>query len=311
MIRWLLGAALAIAAALGLLVLSTSPPRLLSLLDAADGGGSGVARPGEAVPFGDRGMALDIWRPAVPPPGTLPVVVFWYGGGWVKGDRAAYAFAARAFARAGFVVVVPDYRKVPQIRFPAMLQDGAQAVKWTRDHIAEYGGDPSRIALSGHSAGAYTVAMLTLDRRWLRAEGVDPRIVRATVPLCGPYDFYPWTSQRAVDAMQGVADPAMTQPITFARADAPPMLLVTGTADTTVRPRNAIRLAAKLHALGAPVAVKNYPGQTHEAIVMALSKPYRGRSAVLADSVAFLKGALTNDRTGRRPAEVAAQPIVR
>lgn len=292
MIRRLLGAVVAVAVALGLIVAFASPPKLLSLLDAVDGGGAGVVRSGSALPFGDHGMVLDVWRPAAMPVGKLPVVIFWYGGGWVKGDRAAYAFAARAFARAGFVVVVPDYRKVPQIRFPAMLQDGAQAVKWTRDHIAKYGGDPRRLALSGHSAGAYTVAMLALDRRWLRAEGVDPAIVKGAVPLCGPYDFYPWTSKRAVDAMQGVADPAMTQPIVFARADAPPMLLVTGTADTTVRPRNAIRLAARLRALGAPVEVKNYPGQTHEAIVMALSKPYRARSPVLADSVAFLKARL-------------------
>ena len=85
----------------------------------------------------------------------------------------------------------------------------------------------------------------------------------------------------------------MTQPIVFARADAPPMLLVTGSADTTVRPRNAIRLAARLRALGAPVVLRNYPGQTHEGIVMALSVPYRKRSPVLNDSAAFLRAAMT------------------
>lgn len=290
--RWLLGTALAVLAVLGLTVAFVSPPGVLSLLDGAAGGGIGVARAAAAVAFGSHGQALDVWRPAAAPVARRPVVIFWYGGGWVKGDRAAYAFAARAYAKAGFVVVVPDYRKVPQIRFPAMLQDGAQAVRWARDHVAEFGGDPGRIALAGHSAGAYTVAMLALDTRWLTAEGVDPAIVKAAVGLCGPYDFYPWTSPRAVEAMRGVADPAMTQPITFARADAPPMLLVTGTADTTVRPRNAIVLGRKLAALGAAATVRNYPGQTHEAIVMALSRPFRGRSPVLADSVAFLNAAL-------------------
>lgn len=269
----------------------TSPPGLLSFLDKVMGGGSGVERIGKDLAFGTKGQTLDVWRPEGPVT-KRPVVIFWYGGGWAKGNRRAYGFAARAFAKAGFVVVVPDYRKVPQIRFPAMLQDGADAVKWTRDHIGSFGGDPAQIVLSGHSAGAYTVAMLTLDQRWLKAAGVDPRIVKAAAPLCGPYDFYPWTSDRAREAFKGAADPAMTQPITFARADAPPMLLVTGTADTTVRPRNAIRLAARLTALGAPVEVKNYPGQTHEGIVMALSVPFRGRSPVLADSVAFLKTAL-------------------
>ena len=269
----------------------TSPPGILSFLDKVLGGSSGVDRVGKDLAFGTHGQTLDVWRPTGPV-AQRPVVIFWYGGGWAKGNRRAYGFAARAFVKAGFVVVVPDYRKVPQIRFPAMLQDGADAVKWTRDHVAEFGGDPARIVLSGHSAGAYTVAMLTLDERWLNAVGVDPRIVKAAAPLCGPYDFYPWTSDRAREAFKGVADPAMTQPITFARADAPPMLLITGSADTTVRPRNAINLAARLKALGAPVTLKNYPGQTHEGVVMALSVPFRGRAPVLADSVAFLKAAL-------------------
>lgn len=290
--RWLLGTALAIVVILGSIAVFMSPPAILSLVDGLAGGGIGTERVATAMPFGSHGQTLDVWRPATPAKRSRAVVIFWYGGGWVKGDRAAYAFAARAFASAGFVVVVPDYRKVPAIRFPAMLQDGAQAVRWTRDHVAEFGGDPTRIALSGHSAGSYTVAMLTLDRRWLRAEGVDPGIVKVAVPLCGPYDFYPWTSDRAREAFKGVADPTLTQPIHFARRDAPPMLLITGTADTTVRPRNAIRLAAALRSVGARVAVKDYSGQTHEAIVMALSKPFRGRSTVLADSVSFMRQVL-------------------
>lgn len=303
MTRWLLGTALAVALTCAMIAAFVSPPAILSLIDALAGGGIGVERAATGVAFGTHRQTLDVWRPAASAAEPRRVLIFWYGGGWVKGDRAAYAFAARAFARAGFVVVVPDYRKVPAIRFPAMLQDGAQAVRWTRDHIADFGGDPRRIALSGHSAGAYTVAMLTLDRRWLQAEGVDPAIVKAAVPLCGPYDFYPWTSDRARAAFRGVADPALTQPIHFARGDAPPILLVTGTADTTVRPRNAIRLAAALRAHGGPVSLRNYPAQTHEAIVMALSKPFRGRSPVLADSVAFIEAAVP----ARATQKVAAQ----
>ncbi|NYT40356.1 alpha/beta hydrolase [Sphingomonas sp. R-74633] len=290
--RWAAGAALALVLAGGALAIFVSPPGLLSLADAAMGGGDEVVLAGSAVPFGTHGQTLDIWRDPADSHVPRPVLIFWYGGGWVKGDRRAYAFAARAFAKAGFVVVVPDYRKVPGVRFPAFLQDGAQAVKWTRDHIAEFGGDPGRIALAGHSAGAYTVAMLALDQRWLKAEGVDPAIVRAGVGLSGPYDFYPFTAKRSIDAMQGVADPAMTQPIHFARADAPPLLLVTSGGDTEVRPRNAINLAARLHAAGAAVTLKNYPGLTHEEVVMALSVPFRGKGPTLADSVAFLNAAL-------------------
>ena len=290
--RALAAVALVIVVTLGLTVAFVSPPGLLSLYDGAVGGGSGASRPGSALPFGTHGQTLDIWRPAGDAGTKRPVLIFWYGGGWAKGDRRAYAFAARAFAKAGFVVVVPDYRKVPSIRFPAFLQDGAEAVKWTRDHVAEFGGDPERIAVAGHSAGSYTVAMLTLDRRWLEAEGVDPKIIKAAVGLSGPYDFYPWTSPRSEAAMMGVADPAMTQPIRFARADAPPMLLVTGDRDTTVRPRNALHLEARLKALGAPVTLRVHAGLDHEDVVMALSRPFRGKAPVLAESVAFLDTAL-------------------
>jgi acetyl esterase/lipase len=270
----------------------TAGPMTLSVLDGLMGGGRGTARVRSGVAFGTHGQTLDVWRPSGGTRSGLPVLIFWYGGGWVHGDRAAYAFAARAYAKAGFVVVLPDYRKVPAVRFPAFVQDGAQAVKWTRDHIAQFGGDPKRIALAGHSAGAYTVAMLTLDQRWLRAEGVDPRIVRAAVGLCGPYDFYPFTAKRAIDAMQGAADPQTTQPIHFARADAPPMLLITAGDDTQVQPHNAINLTARLKSLGAPVRHIDYPGLSHENVVMALSKPFRGKAPVLADSVAFLNAAM-------------------
>lgn len=266
----------------------TAGPGTLSVLDGVMGGGRGTARVREGVPFGTHGQKLDVWRPSGGAKTGLPVLIFWYGGGWVHGSRSAYAFAARAYAKAGYVVVMPDYRKVPDVRFPAFLQDGAEAVKWTRDHIEASGGDPNRIAVAGHSAGAYTVAMLTLDPRWLRAEGVDPRIIKAAVGLCGPYDFYPFTARRAIDAMQGAADPVMTQPIHFARRDAPPMLLVSAGNDTQVKAHNADNLAAKLTALGAPVRHVDYPGLSHDDVAMALSKPFRSNAPVLADIVAFL-----------------------
>ncbi|MDO7841032.1 alpha/beta hydrolase [Sphingomonas immobilis] len=273
---------LAVAAVIGFVMMRLSPPGQLTFLDAVMGGGRGAARPGTALPFGTHGQSLDVWRPAGPVQ-KRPVVVFFYGGGWAMGSREAYGFAARAFARQGFVVVVPDYRKVPDVRFPAFVQDGAEAVAWTRAHVAEYGGDPERIALAGHSAGSHIAALLALDRRYGVADDV-----KAVVGLSGPYDFYPWTSPRAIAAFEGTADKPSTQPITYARADAPPMLLVTSTGDTEVEPKNAINLTKRLKALGAKVAFRDYPGLSHEQVVMALSVPFRGKGPVLADASAFL-----------------------
>jgi len=273
----------------GLYAATTSPPLLLSQLDAAMGGGKGARLVAEAVRFGSHGQTLDVWRAEGASAGDKrPVLIFWHGGGWVKGARQDYAFAGRALAREGFVVVIPDYRKVPEVRFPAFVEDGAQAVAWVRDNIGRYGGDPQRIAFSGHSAGAHTAVLLALDPRWLKAEDVDPGIVKAVVGLSGPYDFYPFTTKRSIDAMGQYADPKVTQPIDQARADAAPMLLVTSTRDETVRPRNAINLSRRLTALGAPAELINYRGLDHEEVVMALSVPFRSKGPVLADSTAFL-----------------------
>ncbi len=283
---------LAILLGLGVAASQTSPPMLLSILDGAMGGGLGVERAGQGIAFGMHNQRLDVWRPARRGKQSLPVLIFWYGGGWVKGTREAYAFAARAYAKQGFIVVGPDSRKVPAVRVPAFLEDGAQAVRWTRDHIGEFDGDAGRIAVAGHSAGAYTVAMLTLDPRWLREQGVEPGIIKAAVGLCGPYDFYPFTEKRATDAMQGAPDPQLTQPIHFARADAAPLLLVSAGDDVEVRAHNANNLTARITALHGRVTHIDYLGISHENIAMALSVPFRGKAPVLVDSVRFLRTAL-------------------
>ena len=290
--RALLLAGLALVLVSGGILAFTSPPRLLSVYDRVAGGGAGARQVAEGVAFGTHGQTLDIWAPADPPAGKLPVVIFWYGGGWAKGDRAAYAFAGRALAKDGFLVVIPDYRKVPEVHFPAFLDDGAEAVAWVQANVAEHGGDPGRVAFMGHSAGAYQAVMLALDSKRLAAAGADPGIVKAAVGLSGPYDFYPFDKPRSIAAMGQWPRPEETQPIAFARADAPPLLLVTSEGDETVRPKNANNLAAKLRGMGAPVEVKNYGPLDHEEIVMALSKPFRAKGPVLVDSAAFLKARL-------------------
>lgn len=284
---------LGLLAAIGGFLAFTSPPRLLSHYDRAIGGTSGAVQLAEGLAFGTQGQSLDVWAPEKRE-GRYPVVVFWYGGGWAKGDRASYAFAGRALARAGFIVVVPDYRKVPDIRFPAFLDDGVEALAWVRDTIGEYGGDPERVAVMGHSAGAYQAVMLALDAERLKAGGVAPDFIKAGVGLSGPYDFYPFDSPRSIAAFSQWPQPAATQPITFARKDAPPLMLVTSDGDETVRARNADNLGAKLRALGATVTVKNYGPLDHEEVVMALSVPFRSKGPVLADSVAFLRQHLDN-----------------
>jgi acetyl esterase/lipase len=277
----------ALAAAL-LSLASCSPPDLLSGLNRFVPGDGGAHRVAEGVTFApDRGLKLDVWAPRATDH-KLPVVIFLYGGGWVAGSRGGYSFAGSGYAGQGFVTVVPDYRLVPTVRFPAFVDDGALAVKWTRDNIARYGGDPDRIALAGHSAGSYNAAMLALDPHFLRDAGVPAGTIKAAALLSGPYDFYPFTEMRGRDALGNWPRPAETQPINFVTRTAPPMLLATGSADDIVKPRNSEALAAKLRANGVPVELKIYPGKSHVDLAKSLSRPFRGTTPALADSAAFL-----------------------
>ena len=216
----------------------------------------------------------------------LPIIVFLYGGSWQSGMREGYGFAGRALAASGFIVAIPDYRLVPEVRFPAFLEDGASAVRWVRANAARFGGDPSRIVLVGHSAGAYNAAMIAIDPRWL---GSERSAVRGLVGLSGPYDFLPLDGPVTRAAFGGAADLAATQPINFASAGDPPSLLLHGSGDTLVHVRNSRALARRLEAAGVDARLKIYPELGHVGIVTALARPLRGRAPVLRDIVGFAR----------------------
>lgn len=244
---------------------------------------------------GARGIAfgphprqkLDIY---VPPSGgaNRPVVFFIYGGSWSGGAKGTYALVGEAFAARGFVAVIADYRLVPEVRFPVFIEDGALALRFVVDRIAQYGGDLRRIHLVGHSAGAYNAMMLALDRRYLAAAGVSARVIRSAVGLSGPYDFLPLQGAVTNATFGNARDLAQTQPITFVRRDATPILLATGSADSTVLPKNTQSLAARLRTVGAPVTVKVYEGLGHADTALALTPLFSWRAPVLDDVVGFL-----------------------
>jgi len=241
------------------------------------------------VPYGSHPRYfLDVYRPAEQV-GPSPVVVFFYGGNWKSGARGDYLFVGEALASRGFVAVIPDYRLYPEVRFPSFLEDGAKAVSWAFTRIDEQGGDPGRVFLMGHSAGAYNAAMLALDPAYLQAAGIDRRRVRGLIGLAGPYDFLPLETDVG-KAVFGFPDtPLNTQPIRFVTADAPPALLVSGDGDSVVRPRNTRRLAERLRGSGVPVREVLYPGVSHLMLAGALAAPYRKFAPVLDDVTSFVE----------------------
>lgn len=230
---------------------------------------------------------VDVYRPRGG--GAHPVVVFFYGGNWDSGSRQAYRFVGQSLAAQGYLTIIPDYRVYPQVLYPDFLQDNAKAVRWARDHAMAYGGDPHRLFLMGHSAGAYNAAMLTYDQRLLAAVGMDPnRDVKGFIGLAGPYDFLPLSSER-LKIIFGPQDtrPA-TQPVAYVDGDEPPALLLHGLKDTTVEPANADRMAARIRQKGGRVAVIKYAGLSHPMILGALAGPLRLLAPVMRDTTAFI-----------------------
>jgi acetyl esterase/lipase len=264
---------------------AASPLTLFDAIGPRDAGGRLAARD-QAFGEGKR-RRLDVYVPTVAAE-RAPVLVFFYGGSWQSGSKDDYAFVGHALAAQGFVTVLPDYRLYPETAFPGFLEDGAAALAWVRDNIAAYGGDPRRIVLAGHSAGAYNAVMLGLDPRYLNAAGVDPKVIKAVAGLSGPYDFLPLDQDTTIKVFGQAPDLPLTQPMTFAGPLSPPTFLATGEADTVVKPRHTVSLAAKLRAAHVPVQERVYPGLDHKDTLLALSVTFRSKAPELAEMASFL-----------------------
>ena len=268
---------------LGLAAAACSPLSLLNAVGPRDRGAGRVARD---LPYGDDPrQKMDVYAPAQA--ANLPILVFFYGGGWDSGDRKDYGWAAQALAARGFVVFVPDYRLVPQVHFPAFIQDAAEATARASELAATYGGDPARLGVIGHSAGAHLAMMIALDRRYMAA--VDqPTLIKAAAGLAGPYEFLPFDVAASRNAFGRAPDPTLTQPVTFARADAPPLWLGHGTDDVVVHDEDTTILCERMTAVGGRCEAKLYPGLNHADLIATFSPLFRKKAPVLDDVTGFM-----------------------
>jgi len=247
---------------------------------------------------------LDVYQPRGA--AGAPVIVFFYGGSWQIGRKGWYRFLGATLAARGYVVVVPDYRLYPEVKFPEFLMDGARALRWTHDNIAAFHGNPRRLFVMGHSAGAHIAAMLALDAKWLDEVGLQPnRDVAGLIGLSGPYDFLP-LKDATLTVIFGGANRPVTQPISFAEGRKPPALLLTGATDDTVDPGNSTRLAEKLRRHGNDATEVVYPRLGHMTIMAALI-PVLGRFfPLLHDMDAFIQR--TRPSVEQRTGDKAALP---
>ena len=235
----------------------------------------------------DHKLALDVYYPANA--SHVPVVVFFYGGSWQQGKRSWYRFAGEALAKRGVIVVIPDYRKYPQVEFPAFVEDAANATRWARDHASEFGGDAHALFVMGHSAGAHIGALLATDASYLRAVDMTPRDLSGFIGLAGPYDFAPITDADLKPIFgNSPAEEILAQPVNHVDGDEPPMLLLHGLSDDTVWPTNSKALAHRLEESGEPVELKLYPGIGHAKILLSLSPSFSHWAPALDDSLRFI-----------------------
>lgn len=235
----------------------------------------------------ERSQKLDIHVPADPGDKQRDVIVFFYGGRWTYGTKEDYRFVGATFAKRGFLVVIPDYRKYPTVRFPGFVQDGAKALAWVFDHIAEFHGNPARIHIVGHSAGAHIGALLVADPHYLADEGKGRSLtVQDFVGLAGPYAFTP--DEPDLEDMFGPPQnyPRM-QVTTFIDGMQPPMLLLYGDKDTVVKRANLEKLEQRVMQKGGCVRSIIYHDVDHTNLLGALSWWPQRRASVIDDIERF------------------------
>lgn len=237
-------------------------------------------------PYGAHALnRLDIYQPNEKAKGT---VIFFYGGCWgacrtfTRGD---YRFVAQALTSKGYVVVIPDYRRYPEVLFPQIMEDSAAVVAWVSNNIARYGGRPDQIFLMGHSAGGHLAVMLAVNERYLGA-GLHQNI-RGFIGLAAPYDFI-FDKPYLPKVFAGL-DYHESQPSHFVDGSEPPLLLLYGNEDKAVYLRNITNMTRIVQRKGGRVEPHIYSGVDHAAILAALSIPYRSRFEVMNDITAFLQ----------------------
>jgi CubicO group peptidase (beta-lactamase class C family)/predicted esterase len=273
------------------------------------------------IPYADKAderQVLDVYSPKDAK--GLPVVFWIHGGGWQTGDKTDVQVKPQAFTDKGFVFVSTNYRLLPAVDMATIVRDVAKSVRWVHDHVADYGGDPKRLFIMGHSAGAQLAALICTDDRYLKAEGLSLSIIKGCVPVDGDTYDVPaiietaetrWRVHGLPKAKFGHREKFGNDPekhrdfsaVTHVASDKgiPPFLIlhVAEHPDTSAQ---AQRLANVLKGAGVRVTVFGAKETTHSKINADLGKPDDPATKALFD---FLNAALGKVEQGKPPAVAA------
>lgn len=264
------------------LLTGCSPLRIVNALSPAS-----AERISENHSYGpDDRQKLDLYFPNQAKP-EAPVIVFFYGGSWRHGHRASYQFVGHSLSARGYTVAIADYRLYPKVRFPEFVRDGAIALTWLKNNIPEA---QNGFVLMGHSAGAHTAALLSLDTSYLSKHDLDIQEIHGMIGLAGPYAFNPLQYRRTRPVFSSLTTPEPAQPVNHAcpGSDKPALLLLHGLADTIVYPKNSKTLHDKLSRCDGVAQHVEYPQVNHFDILIGLSDRFTYLAPVLADIETFL-----------------------
>ena len=217
-----------------------------------------------------------------------PVILFFHGGSWRWGRKDYHRAIGKQFAKAGVVFSTASYRLYPEVRFPAFPEDAVLAVKWLRENVAKYGGNPDKIFLMGHSSGAHSMAHVGLDERYLKQVGGDFSWVRGVIGMSCPYGFDPSKEWLYRDVFAEVKDPKETMPLHQVDGGEPPFLVMHGFFDPLVAVEGAEEFIKKVKASGGQVTRKIYSSHGHFSLVRRTTSWHIWPKPFLRDVLAFV-----------------------
>ena len=291
------------ALAVGGIALATQQVQALSALAIVNGitsnGGVGVSK---NILYGDEpNQDLDIYYPKPLTKAmksknvtddnaindSYPMVVFVHGGSWESGSKDEYAFVGQSLAQAGYVTAVINYRKAPEHVYPDYVQDAAQAIAWSYKNAKSLHADPKRLAVIGHSAGAFNAVAAVANEDFLAPYGVKPKDIAAVIGIAGPYsyDFRKFSSRTAFGSD---ATPETEMPDRQIKGEQPPYLLLTAEKDKIVHVTNTTKMTQALKAAGVRVETGEIAGASHATSIGAMAPPLRWVNNVRAQVLSYL-----------------------
>lgn len=218
---------------------------------------------------------------------SYPLVVFVYGGSWENGNKEDYAFVGESLAQAGYVTAVINYRKAPEHVYPDYVEDTAKAIAWSYKNATKFHADPKRMAVVGHSAGAFNAVAAISNEDFLAPFGVKPSDIKAVVGIAGPYS-YDFRKFDSASAFPAGATPDQIMPDRLIKGTQPPYLLLTAENDKIVYDTNTIKMTQALKDFGATVETGEIKGASHATSIGAMAKPFRWVNDVRAQVLTYL-----------------------